>query len=57
MVNTFIVKVLLPGIVKSVGYKVLLQEQNRYVVQIYQRKFTIQKNLHHGAGSQTPLGT
>ena len=41
LVNTLILKAILLGITKSVGFKVLLLERNRYVVQIYQEKFTI----------------
>ena len=40
--NTLILKGTLLGITKSAGFEVLLQERNRYTVQIYcQQKFTI----------------
>ena len=38
-------KVILLEITKSIGFEVLLQERNSYIVQIYQQNFTIYKTF------------
>ena len=53
LVKRLILKVILLEIAKSVGFEVLLQERNRYAVQIYQQNFTIYKKFSNSIRNST----